>query len=93
VIEWCDGVAAGLERTVLPITAEEFALQRWAAHGYEPDLAALGDSGDWTQLNGRGRTGQWPPRRSCGSTRRTRPSSSSRSKRIRTTGGSGWPGR
>ncbi|MEV2240709.1 GNAT family N-acetyltransferase [Micromonospora sp. NPDC049891] len=53
VIEWYDGVAAGLERTVLPTTAEEFALRRWAAHGYLDDVAALGDAGDWTQLNER----------------------------------------
>ena len=53
VIEWYDGVAASLERTALPTTAEEFALKRWAAHGYEPDLEALGENGDWTQLNER----------------------------------------
>jgi ribosomal protein S18 acetylase RimI-like enzyme len=53
VIEWYDAVAAGLERTALPTTAEEFALKRWAAHGYQADVAALGDSGDWTQLNER----------------------------------------
>jgi ribosomal protein S18 acetylase RimI-like enzyme len=53
VIDWYDGVAAGLERTVLPTAAEEFALKRWAAHGYETDLAALSDDGDWTQLNER----------------------------------------
>jgi ribosomal protein S18 acetylase RimI-like enzyme len=53
VIEWYDGVAAGLERTALPTAAEEFALQRWAAHGYATDIAALGDTGDWTQLNER----------------------------------------
>jgi ribosomal protein S18 acetylase RimI-like enzyme len=53
VIDWYDGVAAGLERTALPTGAEEFALQRWAAHGYETDAAALGDDGDWTQLNER----------------------------------------
>lgn len=53
VIEWYDGVAAGLERTVLPTAAEEFALKRWAAHGYETDVEALGDTGDWTQLNER----------------------------------------
>jgi ribosomal protein S18 acetylase RimI-like enzyme len=53
VIEWYDGVAAGLERTVLPTAAEEFALKRWAAHGYETDVDALGDDGDWTQLNER----------------------------------------
>ncbi len=53
VIDWYDGVAAGLERTVLPTTAEEFALKRWVAHGYETDLEALGDTGDWTQLNER----------------------------------------
>jgi len=53
VIEWFDGVAAGLERTVLPTAAEEFALTRWAAHGYQTDVAALGETGDWTQLNER----------------------------------------
>ncbi|MFI9103270.1 GNAT family N-acetyltransferase [Streptomyces fildesensis] len=53
VIEWYDGVAAGLDRTVSPTTAEEFALQRWAAHGYVTDVGALGDTGDWTQLNER----------------------------------------
>jgi ribosomal protein S18 acetylase RimI-like enzyme len=53
VIEWYDSVAAGLERTALPTAAEEFALQRWTAHGYATDMAALGDAGDWTQLNER----------------------------------------
>ncbi len=53
VIEWYDGVAAGLERTVLPTAAEEFALKRLAAHGYETDVEALGDTGYWTQLNER----------------------------------------
>ncbi len=53
VIEWYDGVAAGLKHRVLPTSAEEFALARWAAHGYETDVAALGDTGDWTQLNER----------------------------------------
>jgi ribosomal protein S18 acetylase RimI-like enzyme len=53
VIDWYDGVAAGIERTVLPSAADEFALKRWAAHAYETDLAALGDDGDWTQLNER----------------------------------------
>jgi GNAT superfamily N-acetyltransferase len=53
VIEWYDVVAAGLERTALPTDAEEFALERWAAHGYQPDVEAAGDKGDWTQLNRR----------------------------------------
>jgi GNAT superfamily N-acetyltransferase len=53
VIDWYDGVAAGLERTASPTSAEEFALQRWAAHGYETDAEAIGDTGDWTQLNER----------------------------------------
>ena len=53
VIEWYDGVAAGLERTASPTAAEEFALKRWAAHGYAADVEALGDTGDWTQLNER----------------------------------------
>ena len=53
VIGWYDGVAAGLERTVAPTAADEFALTRWAAHGYETDPASLGDNGSWTQLNER----------------------------------------
>ncbi|MGW0515947.1 GNAT family N-acetyltransferase [Crossiella sp. NPDC003009] len=53
VIDWYDRTAAGLERTVLPSAADEHALTRWAAHGYQPDAAALGDTGDWTQLNER----------------------------------------
>ncbi|MEV0484495.1 GNAT family N-acetyltransferase [Streptomyces sp. NPDC050508] len=53
VIDWYDGVAAGIERTVMPSAADEFALGRWAAHGYRTDLTALGDDGSWTQLNER----------------------------------------
>ncbi|MGY0007611.1 GNAT family N-acetyltransferase [Micromonospora sp. I033] len=53
VIDWYDGTAAGIERTVLPSAADEFALKRWAAHGYETDPASLGDTGSWTQLNER----------------------------------------
>ena len=53
VIDWYDGTATGLERTVLPGAADEFALRRRAAHGYETDVAALGDTGSWTQLNER----------------------------------------
>ncbi|WP_445526012.1 GNAT family N-acetyltransferase [Streptomyces cyslabdanicus] len=53
VIDWYDGTAADVERTVLPCAADGFALKRWAAHGYEPDPAALGDTGSWTQLNER----------------------------------------
>ncbi|GAA4212787.1 GNAT family N-acetyltransferase [Actinocatenispora rupis] len=53
VIDWYDAVAAGLERTAYPTDAEEYALARWAAHGYRPDAAALADDGDWTQLNQR----------------------------------------
>ncbi len=61
VIDWYDGVAAGIERTVLPSTADEFARTRWAAHGYESDLVALGDAGSWTQLNQRDLTDVAPP--------------------------------
>ena len=156
VIDWYDAAAADLERTVMPGAADEFALKRWAAHGYETDPASLGDAGSWTQLNERDltdveppvlpdgfrfrtageagpeaavqahwtpglprptrpratrasgrrrriaatctswwrrRTGRWHPRPSCGSTKRTRPLSSSRSGRIRATGGWGWAGR
>jgi GNAT superfamily N-acetyltransferase len=53
VIDWYDDIAAGLERTVLPSAADEFGLTRWAAHGYQADPAALGDTGSWTQLNER----------------------------------------
>jgi GNAT superfamily N-acetyltransferase len=53
VIDWYDRVAANLERTVMPRMADEFALKRWEAHGYRTDPASLGDTGSWTQLNGR----------------------------------------
>ena len=53
VIDWYDEVAAGLERTVNPCAGDDFALGRWAAHGYQTDLAALADDGEWTQLNQR----------------------------------------
>ncbi|MFE3019164.1 GNAT family N-acetyltransferase [Streptomyces sp. NPDC059256] len=53
VIDWYDGAAAGFERTVTPSAANRFALQRWAAHGYETDPASLGDAGSWSQLNER----------------------------------------
>lgn len=53
VIAWHEDVAAGLERTLSPTDAEEYALARWAAHGYEPDAKLLADDGDWTQLNQR----------------------------------------
>ncbi|GAA1028619.1 MULTISPECIES: GNAT family N-acetyltransferase [Amycolatopsis] len=53
VIDWFDTTADGLERTVLPGAADEFGLERWAAHGYGPDPDSLGDTGSWTQLNER----------------------------------------
>src|ERR1700722_13887529 len=53
VIGWYDRTAAGTQRRVLPCAPDEFALKRWAAHGYETDLASLGDAGTWTQLNER----------------------------------------
>jgi GNAT superfamily N-acetyltransferase len=53
VIDWYDDVAAGLERAAIPCAGDELALKRWAAHGYETDLASLGDDGGWTQLNER----------------------------------------
>jgi GNAT superfamily N-acetyltransferase len=61
VISWYDAVAAGLERTVAPSAADEFALTRWAAHGYQTDPASLGDTGSWTQLNERDLTGVQQP--------------------------------
>jgi GNAT superfamily N-acetyltransferase len=53
VIDWYDATAADHERTVLAGAADEFALTRWAAHGYTTDPASLGDTGFWTQLNER----------------------------------------
>jgi GNAT superfamily N-acetyltransferase len=53
VIDWYDGLAANLERTVLPSMADKFALGRWQAHGYATDPASLGDTGFWTQMNER----------------------------------------
>ena len=53
VIGWYDAVAAGLDRTVTPQAGDEFGLTRWAAHGYQTDPAAVGDTGSWTQLNER----------------------------------------
>jgi GNAT superfamily N-acetyltransferase len=53
VIDWYDRVAAGLQRTVLPRLADEFALKRWEARDYQTDPASLGDTGSWTQLNER----------------------------------------
>jgi GNAT superfamily N-acetyltransferase len=53
VIDWYDGTAAGIERTVSPSAADQFALMRWAVHGYQPDRAALGDAGSWHQFNER----------------------------------------
>ncbi|CAM2809625.1 GNAT family N-acetyltransferase [Saccharomonospora xinjiangensis] len=53
VIEWYDATATNLEKSVSPSAADEFALSRWAAHGYDTDPGALGDTGSWTQLNER----------------------------------------
>ncbi len=53
VISWYDTVAAGIERAVVPRAADQFALNRWAAHGYHTDPASLSDTGHWTQLNQR----------------------------------------
>lgn len=54
VIGWFDDTAGAVERTVLPGAEDEFALARWAAHGYRPDEDARGDTGSWTQLTERG---------------------------------------
>jgi GNAT superfamily N-acetyltransferase len=54
VIDWFDAVVPpGSDQTVLAGAADEFALVRWASHGYETDPGSLGDSGIWTQLNRR----------------------------------------
>lgn len=53
VIDWYEGVTVGIERTVMPQAADELALKRWAAHGFQTDPASLGDTGSWTQLNQR----------------------------------------
>ena len=53
VIGWYDAVAAGLDRTATPQACDQFALNRWAAHGYRTDPASVGDTGSWRQLNER----------------------------------------
>jgi GNAT superfamily N-acetyltransferase len=53
VIDWYDGVAVGIERTVAAQAADELALGLWSAHGFQTDPASLGDTGSWTQLNTR----------------------------------------
>ncbi|SDZ25013.1 Acetyltransferase (GNAT) family protein [Amycolatopsis xylanica] len=53
LIDWYEAETEGLERTVLAGAADEFALKRWLARGYEDDPEALGDTGSWTQLNER----------------------------------------
>ena len=53
VIDWYEETAPEVVRTVVPSAADESALNRWAAHGYETDPASLGDTGSWTQLNER----------------------------------------
>jgi GNAT superfamily N-acetyltransferase len=56
VIDWYDGVAADVDRTVVPSAADEFALKRWAGRGYEIDQSSLGDTGSWHQYNERALT-------------------------------------
>ncbi|MEO3977290.1 GNAT family N-acetyltransferase [Streptomyces sp. CAU 1734] len=56
VIGWYEGVAAGVDRTVVPSAADTFALERWAAHGYRTDPASLGDTGSWMRINVRSLT-------------------------------------
>lgn len=53
VIDWYDTTAEGADRTVVPSAVDTYGLERWAAHGYDTDPAALGDTGSWTQLNQR----------------------------------------
>jgi GNAT superfamily N-acetyltransferase len=53
VTSWYDAVAADLERTAVPRAADQFALNRWAAHGYQTDPSSLDETGFWTQLNER----------------------------------------
>ncbi|MFH8349711.1 hypothetical protein [Streptomyces sp. NPDC018045] len=53
VIDWYDGTAAGIERTVTPCAADAFAPKRWAAHGHETAPVRFGATGPWIQLNGR----------------------------------------
>ncbi|PXY26726.1 GCN5 family acetyltransferase [Prauserella coralliicola] len=66
VIDWYDATADDVDRTVLPSVADEFALARWAAHGYETDPASLGDTGNWTQLNVRDLTDVEEPKLPAG---------------------------
>lgn len=53
VIGWYDTAAAGIKRTAVLQAADQFALKRWLARGYEIDPATLGDNGSWGQFNER----------------------------------------
>jgi GNAT superfamily N-acetyltransferase len=66
VIAWYETTAAGFERTLLPSAADEFALRRWAEHGYRPDAPDA-----WSQLNERDLTDVARPSLPAGFTFRT----------------------
>jgi GNAT superfamily N-acetyltransferase len=51
VADWFDGIAAGLERTVVAQEPDTYGVGRWTAHGYDVDPETLGDTGGWTQVN------------------------------------------
>jgi len=53
VIDWFDSAAPDTNRSVMPRAADEYALARWAAHGYVTNPGSEGDKGFWTQLNER----------------------------------------
>ena len=53
IIDWYDHTAAGLDRAVAVRAADQDALARLAAHGYQRDPGSPADDGHWVQVNSR----------------------------------------
>ena len=53
ILDWYDAEARDVDRRVTVRAADDDALRRLAAHGYQADGPAAGDDGFWTQFNRR----------------------------------------
>ena len=51
ILDWYDGIAGDLDRSVIVQSADAEALALVTAHGWRPDDEADADDGDWTQFN------------------------------------------
>lgn len=53
VIAWFEDIVPDVDRRVVAQAADQHALARWAAFGYQTDPASLAGDGFWTRLNER----------------------------------------